>query len=214
MVYAVIVLYVLLRFVRVEVIGAIVSVLYLIYLYEYSYRPAFGLEFMSGVTSRIIAPTLGALGTIKLYHLYAAMFFMLAGLLCVRMRDKISKWLSGTLALCALALSIAENVLLATYSELKAFSYTFFLTFIAAFGFIFLSKIKLGGNPKLFAFLRNSSSLIYCSHMLHLIVFNNLTNRQYINKPVLYVVIAAASLITALIIVPLSGRVKFLKKLY
>ncbi len=215
MIYAVIVLYVLLRFIRVEAVGAICAILFLLFLYSFTYQPALRIERFAGALQSVMLIKIDTLGiTVSLRALYRAMGLLFAGLMCVYFKDKISKRLSGILALASIALSIAENVLLSIFSTKSSFSYTFFLLPIAFFGFIFLSKIKLGGNSRIFAFFRNGSSFIYCSHLLVVIIFNNLTDRQYINKPVLFAVIAAISLVATLIIVPLSGKLKFLKKLF
>jgi len=212
--YAIIILYVLLRFLRVEIVSGIVIVLYAVFLYGFTYQFAFKTAFLSEIMPTLLLK-FSALGfNFGFYPVYRAMAYLFAGFLCTHLRDKISKKLSGILAFISLVLSITENILLNIFSTRDWFSYTFFLLPLAIFSFIFLSKIKLNGKPEIFAFFRNGSSFIYCSHYLVLIMFNFFTDRRFVNKPILFVIISALTLVLTLIIVPLSRKLKFLRKLY
>lgn len=219
MMYAIIILFVLLRFLRTEIIGIIAGILFILALYGYTYMGVFQADFLSNIAGPLTVVQLPSLGIhLSPYQLYLALGFLFAGLLCTRLRDKISMKLSGILAFVSLVLAIIENILIKIYlytpASIGSTSYTVFLLPIAFFGFIFLSKIKLNGNRKIFSFFRNSSSFIYCSHMLIIIIFNYFTNRQFVNKPVFFLIISVLTLALALIIIPLSGKLKFLRKLY
>lgn len=219
MIYAIIILYLLLRFLNIKIVGGVVAAIFVLFLYFYTYRARIGTDFLAGVLQKMMTVDIPFIGTrFHLYMLYAALSFLFAGLLCVYLKDKISKTLSGILLLISIVLSIAENVfmdvILPKPTSGRDPSYSLFLLPVALFGFIFLSKIKLKGNPRIFSFFRNGSSFIYCVHMLVIMVFNFLTNRQFDNKPILFFIISGLTLALTLIIVPLSSKLKFLKKLF
>lgn len=219
MIYAIVILYLLLRFLNIKIVGGVVAVVYIVFLYSYTYRLRIGTEFLADVLRAVMSIKIPFVDMRFHFYLVCAAFsFLFAGLLCVGLRDKISKRLSGILLLISIALSIAENVLMDIFlpkpeNWIDA-SYSFFFMPVAFFGFIFLSKIKLKCNPRIFSFFRNGSTFIYCVHMLVIMVFNFLTNRQLDNKPILFFIISGLTLALTLIIVPLSSKLKFLKKLF
>lgn len=219
MIYAIVILYLLLRFLNIKIVGGFAAVVFVSFLYFYTYRVRIGTNFLASALQKVMVIKISFIGTrFHVYMLCAAFSFLFAGLLCVYLRDKISKRLSGILLLVSIALSMAENVLMDIFlprpENWMDASYSLFLLPVVLFGFIFLSKIKLGGNTRLFAFFRNGSTFIYCSHMLVIMVFNFLTDRQLVDKPVLFFIISGITLVLTLIIVPLSGKLKFLKKLF
>lgn len=219
MMYAIMVLYVLLRFLRIEFVGIIVSILFIFFLWGHTYRLAFNSDFLNSLITRMFYVPIPVIN--NFFHLllfYIALTFLFSGLACTYLRDKISLRTSGFLALLSLCLLLAENICICILVSELPFSvspsYTLFLVPIAIFGFIFLSKIKLNGKDKIFALFRKGSSFIYCSHVLIMMIFNHFTNRQFVDKPILFFIISALSLVATLIIVPLSGKLKFLKRLY
>ena len=219
MVYAIVILYLLLRFLKKEIVGVIVGILFAVFLYGYTYRVNFQADFLSSAITSLMMVELSAFGKyFNFYLVYIALGFLFAGLMCVCLREKISKKLSGILTLVSFALSLTENILMDIFlykpSYRTSTSYSFFLLPLAVFGFIFLSKVKLRGNNKIFAFFRKASSFIYCSHVFVLMVFNFFTDRRFVDKPILFAIISVSTLALTLIIVPLSDKLKFLRKLY
>ena len=214
MIYSVILLYISLRFIRIEIVGSIVAVLLLFFFYGYTYIVFFSIGSFSLFKSAFFVIDLDFIGTsFRLYFIYLALGLLLVGLLCLRLRDKISLRVSGLVALISLCLSVAENAIMRALSD-RTYSYTIFLVPTVMFGFIFLSKLSLNGNPKIFAFFRKSSTIIYCSHLIVKRVFNYFTDERYNGTLTIFLVVCAVSIALSLVIVLLSGKIKFFRKLY
>lgn len=219
MIYAIVMLYLLLRFLNIKIVGGIAAIVFVLFLYFYTYRVRIGTDFLAVPLQKVMSIRIKSVGmTFHFYLVCAAFCFLFTGLLCVYLRDKISKRLSGILLLASIALSIAENLclefLMTRPKNWMEASYSFFLLPVVFFGFIFLSKLRLEGNPRLFSFFRNGSTFIYCAHMLVIMAFNFFTDRQFVDKPVMFFIISGLTIALALIIVPLSDKLKFLKKLF
>ena len=113
MIYSTVILYVLLRFIRIEITAAIIGVLFLLFLYYYIYRSRFQSDFLANILSPIMAIRFKSINMkFAMYLIYAALGFLFSGLLCVQLRNKISKRLSGILLLVSIILSLAENILM------------------------------------------------------------------------------------------------------
>lgn len=215
MMYGMILLYLALRFIRIEIVGVVIGALFLVFLYGYTYSDIFGTDFLLGVVDNLLYFDVSSLNiSIHLFSLYISLTFLFTGLVCVGLREKITLSRSGILALVFLCLSIAENMIYRGVLDKRAYSYTIFFVPIALFGFLFLSKIKLNGNGRIFSFFRKSSTIIYCSHYLIKDMFNYLTDKKYGGTLWLFLVVGAASFGLSALIVLLSKKLKFLKKLY
>ena len=204
---------------KIEIVGVIVGIVFALFLYGYTYQVNFKADFLANITPSLMMVELKAFGKyLNFYLIYAALGSFFAGLMCVYLRDKISKKASGILALASIALSLTENILMELFLDKPWYrtsnSYTLFLLPVAVFGFIYLSKVNLKGNGKAFTFLRKSSSFIYCFHVFGMMIFNFITDRRFIDTPTLFFVVSAISLVAAFIVVPLSSKLKFLKKLF
>lgn len=215
MIYAIVLLYLALRLVRIEIVGGIVGALFALFFYGYTYRGVFGLNFLRQFATSMMYIKADVLGmTINFFLLYIALGFLFIGLLCVKLRDKISLKSSGIITLIFFCISIAENLVITMVLGKESYSYTVFFVPIVFFGFIFLSKITIEVNTKFFSFFRKSSSFIYCVHFLVINILNHFTDMKYSGTITLFLLVSAISLVGAAVFVPLSNKIKFLKKLF
>ncbi len=215
LIYAVILLYFLLRFLKTEIVGAIVAVFFILFFYGHTYIEVIDTAFLENFVESafyIKGTFLG--GTINLYKLYIALGFVFAGLMCVRLRERLSMKISAIFTMVSLGVLVAENIIIRIFWYQGRITYLFFLLPTVLFGFIFLSKVRLNGSRKVFSFMRNSSSFIYCSHMLIFMIFNHFTGRRFVDAPLSFLVVSLLSFMASLIVVPLSRKVKFLRRLY
>ncbi|MBR5271932.1 MAG: acyltransferase family protein [Clostridia bacterium] len=217
-IYAMIILWFLLRHLKVGVVAGIVTVLCAVFFLVYTYADVLRITALNNVFSKVFefVSRSDALVIVysSLYFVMIAVVSIFLGFVAVRLREKISTGLSGILTIASLCFSVLENVLIYTFRDGKMFSYTFFLLPTVFFGFIFLTKVRLNGNQKTFDFFRKASTFIYCFHHFFVNVVNYCTGYTFEGMGASFFITCAVSATAALIIVLLSNKVKFLKNLY
>ncbi|MCM1115062.1 MAG: acyltransferase [Clostridium sp.] len=96
------------------------------------------------------------------------------------------------------------------YSEYIIFT---FITVVA--GFMLLKEINHSNkHSKLFYLLRNMSTLIYCIHPLIIVIFKTFVNNESINSVIWFAIVSASTLVVSLLIILISKKLKFLKYCY
>ena len=212
MIYAVIILYFLLRLVSYRVIYPILVLVFISAVLYYSYGFAFP-ESVMATAEKIFAPKIFGF-SFHFYMLCFSLALFCAGLIASKIRDGISLKASGFIALVLFILLFTESSTIHRLDESAITSYIFLGLPFALFLFIFLSKVNLR-EGKMFLKFRKMSTFIYCFHFLPVIIISffvpDFTDHAYS-----FFIVSAISLVFALAVVFLSEKkaFKFLKYLY
>lgn len=155
-IFAVPVMYFLLRFIKIKYVCIIAVILYVIEALSYGYTWLPGVDSL--LTMMLKTKTVGV-------AIFRAMPLILIGIVCLKNNLTYKKKVIG-LIICAV-LNVVE--VLAIYligNDPGRYSYIFTTLPLAFFLFSTISETKLNCNKKICTYFRKTSTLIYCIHPL------------------------------------------------
>ena len=142
--------------------------------------------------------------------LFFGLIYVFLGMIIYNSKGQKKKINLQKYTLLFLILYIIEIFTLSYYTNMKEFNLYLFLIplVVCIFNYIVDKKIE---NRKIdFKLLRNMSTLIYFSHILFLEILKLVLS----NNLILFILVVILSILFSYIIIKLSNKFKFLKKIY
>ncbi|MBR5773271.1 MAG: acyltransferase family protein, partial [Clostridia bacterium] len=163
MIYTIPLLYILLRFLKTRIVVVLSLVFCFLYFYNASYFTATkgALPWLDKIASTVSTIKLTTTLEFSTSLIYFAACFLLMGLVCVKIKDKLSTKAAGLLTLASLVLCTFEITILRYCYNVFQCTQTLSFIPLALFLFLFLAKLNVKGNKKVFDFLRKCSTIIY-----------------------------------------------------
>ena len=155
-IFAVPIMYFLLRFIKIKYVCIIAVVLYVIEALSYGYT---WLPDVDSLLAMILKTKI--LGV----AIFRAMPLILTGMVCLKNKLTYKKKIIGFI-ICAVLNIVEVLVIYLIGNDLGRYSYIFTTLPLAFFLFSIISEIKLNCSKKLCIYFRKSSTLIYCIHPL------------------------------------------------
>lgn len=214
LIYSVVIFYVLLRFVNYKIVAIVPLVFLMVLVYQRIYYHILPIEPLYNICNRLIQISIGGETIVFGTSLYNAMAAVYGGIFAVKLKQKLNRGQCIVWCIISTAVLLAECYFVKSQAPELIIAILIFSVPMVMFLFLLLSNIKISGNKKFFSFLRNSSSFVYCFHYLPLMVFNYFTGNSFVKTVALLIVVSVISLAASCIVLPLSNKLRFLKKLY
>lgn len=200
LVYAIPILYFVLRFVRLKIVIALSAMLYIIGLL-YGELSFLGLPFQE--IWNLFGDKLPRFSTVIFYVIPICAF----AIKC----DKLNLGRVKNTSLLSLAFVMysAEGIIIHIYSPDNATSYNAFMIPTVLFLFVFIKSISI--KLKYNYIIRKLSTIIYCIHPLVMWGLKYIYNFSSVNSILYFVIVSVLSSVIGLFIVLLSQKIKVLK---
>lgn len=204
MIYAIPVIYILLRKVNISKLVYIVIVLWLIEVISYAYNWIPNLNYLSNISEK---------AQCIFESIFRAVPLISVGAIISQKSDyyKSNKNNIVAFVISTLGLIIEVSALHFATSNDKNYSYVLFTLPVCYFLFrLILSSSKVCFSARLSKYMRSMSTIIYMSHPMFLLVTENIN----LNNPLNFFIVSVASITIAFVISFLSQKIKIIKYLY
>lgn len=203
MIFAVPVIYFLLRFIKIKYVCIITLLLYIVEVLVYGYNWIPQIAVFSAIVDKTHIFGVALLRTVPL---------ILIGLFCLNSKLNFKKRIVG-LIVCVI-LNVFEILMLYVVTNgTGRYSYIFTTLPLAFFIFGVVSEIKVNCNKNICIYLRKSSTIVYCIHPL---VYFFIERIEFVSSWINFCISLAICMMFASIIIWLSSKrvFNFLKYLY